>query len=272
MTKMSAPIDHTLEEHRDYLYQIVRLKLFFLHNWLKEHPEETFKSVLRRRVDIYRKCDENPGALNPVDLHFDEAPWLKLENAAEAIYNDCKDDCAAFEEQAFLVFKPSLDARCERDYLDDSVQKAYLACGCGSLKHETQLFDPENKTVTFHIANMVSPKSIFTDKDYLPRCFLTMLDAVEQKLGAKQIRTSTWLNQNPKWLALFPQEWFDNMQPPNEDVMWHYGFWGQFISARHTFNAKHAAILRQTGRLPFYPRASICTVAAMRAKIKEILA
>ena len=48
---MSAPIDHTLEEHRDYLYQIVRLKLFFLHNWLKGHPDET---ELKEAVEFFK--------------------------------------------------------------------------------------------------------------------------------------------------------------------------------------------------------------------------
>ncbi len=266
---MKIPNDHTLEEHREYLYQIVRLKLFFLHNWLREHQDETFQYVLRNRVDIYRKCDANPGGLNPVDLHFDEAPWLELENAAGDIYNSCKNDIQAFEDRAFLVFKPSLDARCERDYTDDSAQQSYAKCGCGSLKHEDALRDEE--TVAFHISNMVSPKSIFTDRDYLPKCFMKMMDAVEKKLGAKRIRTGTWLNENPKWLEYFPREWMDNMEAPLENVQWHYGFWGQFISARHTFNAKYGDILRKTGRLPFYPRVSNCSIAAMREKISTFL-
>ena len=267
---MRVPTDHTLEEHRDYLHQIVRLKLFFLHNWLREHPDETFQYVIRNRVDIYRKCDANPGALNPPDLHFDEPAWLDMENAALEIYNACKDDCQAFEDRAFQIFRPSLDARCERDYTDDSSQQAYIKCGCGSIKHEDVLCNQETKTVSFHISNMVSPKSIFTDKDYLPQCFMKMLDAVEQKLGAKNIRSGTWLNENPKWLAFFPQEWLDNMGPRNENVLWHYGFWGQFISARHTFNAKYGAILRQTGRLPFYHRVSSCSIAAMREKLSSL--
>ena len=47
----------TLSEHRQYLHQIVRLKLHFLHGWLRAHPEETFAYGLRNRVDIFRKTD-----------------------------------------------------------------------------------------------------------------------------------------------------------------------------------------------------------------------
>ena len=52
---MEEPKIKTIGEHREYMHGIVRLKLFFLHRWLKEHPEETFQNALRNRVDIYRK-------------------------------------------------------------------------------------------------------------------------------------------------------------------------------------------------------------------------
>ena len=42
---MPSPQAHTLEEHRDYLYQIVRLQLFFLHRWLSAHPEWADKDI-----------------------------------------------------------------------------------------------------------------------------------------------------------------------------------------------------------------------------------
>ena len=32
----------TIEEHRNYLYEIVKLKLFFLHRWMAEHPDEKY--------------------------------------------------------------------------------------------------------------------------------------------------------------------------------------------------------------------------------------
>lgn len=259
---MSFQEAHTLEEHRDYLYQIVCLQLFFTHFWLERHPEETFSSVLRNRVDIYRKTNANPETLNPRELHFEEEPWLVMERAAEDVYRRFKDDRAAFEREAFLVFKDSIDARCERDYLDTSALAAYQ---CGSLRHENAL-SMDGATVVFHIANAVSPKSIFSDPDYLPGCFRKLLDVAE-RMGAERIGTHSWLNDNPKWQALFPREWMENMRERNKNVQWHYGFWGQFISARHTYNRKYGDYLRETGEFPFYPRYACCRIESMRRKL-----
>lgn len=258
---------HTLEEHRDYLYQIVRLQLFFLHRWLKEHPDENFRDAIRNRVDIYRKTNANPQGLNPTECLFDMPGWKAMEDESEILYRKYKDDGQMFEDQAFLVFRPSLDARCERDYLDNSRLAAYQ---CGSLRYETSL-QADGKTVGFHIANAVSPRSIFDDPAYLPNCFIQLMDETEEKYRAERISTSTWLNSMPRWLELFPQEWMDNMSAANKNVQWHYGFWGQFISARHTFNRKYGDILRRTGELPYYPKASSCSIQTMRKHLKRFV-
>ena len=84
---MSFPQQKTLEEHRQYQYEIVRLQLWFLHHWLSEHPDETFKYVLRNRVDIYRKTDVNNGNINPVTLHWEYPEWQQMEKESERLYN-----------------------------------------------------------------------------------------------------------------------------------------------------------------------------------------
>lgn len=263
---MPSPQSHTLEEHRDYLYNIVKLMLFYVHFHLENHPEETFQYVIRERVDIYRKTDANPGPLTPGELFFDEKPWLDMENAAFEIYQKCRNDRAAFEKEAFEVFRQSIDDRCERDYYDCSPQDRYQ---CGSLRYDIPAEGCD--TVTFHIGNAKAPDSIFTDPRYLPECFFKLLDVAENILKAKYIRTGSWLNGNKHWLKYFPQEWVDNQQPENTNVKWHYGFWGQFISARHTFNAKYGNILRETGKMPFYPRTCKCSIAAMRKHLENYL-
>lgn len=257
---------HTLEEHRDYLHKIVHLKLFFLHQWLEEHPTETFREVIRTRVDIYRKTNANPQTLNPSECFFDAAPWMTMENAAYECYRQNQNNRAAFEQQAFEVFRPSLDARCERDFRDQARLAHYQ---CGSLRYETALSN-DGVTVGFHIANAICPNSIFEDPAYLPQCFARLLDAVEA-MGARKIATSTWLNANLHWLSLFPPEWINHLSGPNTNVQWHYGFWGQFISARHGFNEKHGNYLRTTGEFPFYPRYSTCGTESMRKSIARFL-
>lgn len=167
----NPPAGHTLAEHREYLHEIVRLQLFFLHGYCREHPEEAFRDVLESRVDIYRKTDANPGPADPAECFFDREPWLSMRKACEMLYRKHQDNREAFELEAFEVFRKSLDARCRRDWLDRSSLDGYQ---CGSLRHESAL--RENKVMFFHIANAVSPRSFLDDAEYLGGCFLRLLD------------------------------------------------------------------------------------------------
>ena len=254
----------TIDEHRDYLHEVVRLKLFFMHDWLARHPGETPVDVLRKRVDIYRKTDANPGALNPATQEWDSDAWQALERPLLECYARRRHDIAAFEREGFEILRPSLDARCERDFLDDSALRAYQ---CGSLRFN--IYKEPTARVGFHIANAVCPRSIFDNPHYLPACFLALMEQVEARYGATEISTGTWLNGHQKWLELFPREWRDNMSPPIEDVQWHYGFWGQFISARGTYNRRLGDYLRQNRRLFYYPRGSYVAIAAMRQHLLD---
>lgn len=250
----------TLEEHRGYLYDIVHLKLFFLHSYLSEHPEELFEDAIRNRVDIYRKTDANPGLHTPSEVFFDAPAWRDMELEAKALFDKYKSDKAAFEDTAFAVFKPSIDARCERDYYDNSVLARYQ---CGSLRHELALAD-DGKTMVFHIANAIRPRSIFEEPSYLKECFARLLDVSQNEFGAERISTGTWLNSHKAWLSYFPEEWFENMSHDHENVNWSYGFWGQFINSRGTFNEKYGEKMRMTNRFPYYPRTSSCSIKNMR--------
>ena len=253
----------TMEEHRDYLYKIIRLKLFFMHGWLAGHPGESFVDVLQKRVDIYRKIDANPGALNPSAIDWRVPAWLELEQALVRVYELNRGSVSRFEEEGFPVLRPSLDARLERDYRDRSALQAYQ---CGSLRYN--VYSEPTKEVVFHIANAVSPKSIFDDPLYLPCCFMILMEQVEVQYQAECIQTGTWLNSHSKWLELFPQEWHDNLSAPDTNVQWHYGFWGQFITARGTFNDKLGDYFRTNGKHRYDLRSSKCTLAAMRRHLK----
>ncbi|NMA43369.1 MAG: hypothetical protein GX946_08300 [Oligosphaeraceae bacterium] len=265
---MSTPKLTTLAEHRQYLHEIVKLKLFFLHRWLQQHPNENFRDVLRNRVDIYRKTDCNKGWLNPKDIDWEAEDWLLLERKAEDIYTSCRDDCEKFETLAFEVFKDSLDARCERDFHDNSAREGYQ---CGCLRYNLELSKNNAlPTLTFHIANFLSPESFFDYPGYVRDSFNRLLDAAEKQFQAEYIGTTTWLNSLPKWLELFPDEWVNNLGEEITGVAWNYGFWGQFITARKTFNFKYGEILRKSGKLPYYPRTSYCSIKNMRLKIKNL--
>ena len=255
----------TLEEHRGYLHGIVKLKLNYLHRFLSENPSFDFRTALRTKVDIYRKTDANPEGLNPATYHFTDSPWLLMENAVKELFESGV-DAATFERDGFKIFGQSIDARCERDFLDRSGLSGYQ---CGSLRHELALGE-DGASVSFHIANAVAPHSIFEDGKYLRDCLYLLCDAVELLYGATRVRTHSWLNQNPHWLQYFPAEWLENRTEPACDVQWHYGFWGQFISSRGTLNEKAAEHLRSTGRMMYYPCASSCSIQWLREHLSHM--
>jgi hypothetical protein len=255
----------TFDEHRAYLQQMVWLKLWFVWHWLRAHPEETFHMVLRERVDIYRKLDMNPGGLNPAQIDWAEPRWAALEAEAERLYLIHRGDANSlrFESLAFEVFRAEIDARARRDFADTAGLSPYTY---GSIRFDGPA---EGATRVFmHIGNTVTPDSIFSDPAYLPNCLLETMTRAEA-LGATELETFTWLNSDPRWLALFPAEWQAHLGEPDPNILWHYGFWGQFVTARGTFHARRAQQLRETGQFPYLPRASWCSFATLREHLAE---
>lgn len=254
----------TLEEHLDYLEKVVQLKLFFLHYYLETHPEESFRDVLRRRVDIYRKT-----ALNEIhglcpEPNFEDPRWQKMEDAAEAVYLRTKDDRAAFEREAFEVFRESLRERAPLDY---EVCWTPQERPFGTIIPE-QALQPDGKTLSIHIANDIAPRSPFEDPDYIPGC-LEKVVAHAEKLHAEYISCSSWLNDHPLWCRNFPPSWLENMSEPEPQIEWHFGFWGQFISSRKTFNEKYGARMRATCQFPYRLRNTRCTLAELKSFLAD---
>ena len=266
---MNTPKPTNLDEHRDYLRQVVRLKLWFLWHWLRAHPDDPFEEAIRKRVDLYRKTDINAGTMNPPAPQFDDPLWLALEKETRARFERHRGDAAAvdFEDEAFRVFQETVDRRAERDFQEKPYVLAYK---CGSIN-----YDPPSKErpthVGIHIANALRPRSIFDDRRHLPECLLAMTDKAEKEFGAESVGTFTWLNSAPRWLELFPPEWTAGRGPEDKNVQWHFGWWGQFINARGTFNAKLGARMRETGEFPYWPRYAECRFDALRHHLNTYL-
>jgi len=255
-----------MDEHRYYVYQMVHLELFFLWNWLQDHPDESLSSALRKRVGIYRKTAVNTDLITPVTLHYDSAEWLAYERDLQKLFEKHNDNVQAFEDDGFEIFHGTLDKRLPIDFAN---KKTVVGFQCGSLRYNTADEGEICKTIGFHIANALQPESFFADPQYLPKCLIKLMQETEAKYSSTHLSTGTWLNSLPKWLELFPQEWQDNMSEPDTDIQSHYGFWGQFITARGTFNYKYGKILRKTGKLPFYRRTSSCSFEAMKKHLKD---
>jgi hypothetical protein len=255
----------TLDEHKEYLREIVKLKLFFLGQWMSLHPDESFKDALRNRVDIFQHTSANPDSIYENKRDFDSSPaWLEMEEKLEKVFLQCKNSLAKFEAKGFEIFDQSIQSRPESDLHDRIGLRGYQ---CGSLRYNE--YDKETEIVDFHIANALAPESIFSNPRYLPDCFMDLMKQTEEKYNASVLRTNTWLNSHPVWLKYFPNEWQRNMSSEGTNIQWHLGFWGQFITARGTFNYKVAEYLRKTGKFLYYPRMSSCSFSAMKQHLNK---
>jgi len=257
-------------EHLDYLTSSVRLMMWFAWYSLDEHPEETFAGTIRNRTDLWRRTFLNPDYIDVPHPGVDSPEWADLLNSLESIYvrNREKGSASAFENEALAILVPYLTPRVERDLNDIRNKVDLVHYQCGSLRYA---LEPElgcRQRIGFHIANACYPASPFDDPLYFPHCFMDLMDQCEDKFQVTEISTETWMNSYPRWLKLFPPEWLEHMSPPNYDVQWHYGFWGQFVTARRTFNHKLGCQFRDTGRIPFPPRSSWCTIKAMRKHLR----
>ena len=254
--------DKTFEEHLRYLRQIVKLKLWFVGDWLSNHPEEDLSFVLRWRVDIFRKTVFWRGSGFPTIADLNVSAWLALEQKVQAIYEETRHalEPAVFERKAFAVVWGAVEANALDDYKASLANKGFQCSSLGYAPPSTA----NPGLVSVHITNALQPRSIFTDRTYLPLCLHCVMDKAEAEYGASSLATGSWLNSYPQWLELFPQEYLDNMEPEEEQVWCGLGFWGQFLTARGTFNAQRGRLLRETGRLPYPRRYSRCSFEAMR--------
>jgi len=257
-----------MAEHGEFLTEMVKLQLWFIWAWRQRHPEESFQHVIRTRVDIFRKTDINAGPSKNTKTagDFTLPAWLDLETRAEALCREAG-SADAFETRAWELFRSTVEARIGRDFAEGDNLDNYQ---CGSLRYNIP--KPEEVRVFFHIGNRIAPRSIFEDPAYLPGCFFQLMDETENKFGARELDTSTWLNSYPRWLALFPQSWQDHSTLHSEEVGWSLGHWGQFVSAKGTFNHKHGKLMRQTGELPFKVRVSWCSFRDLRDHLHRYLA
>lgn len=259
----------TFEEHWEYLVEIVKLKLWFVHHWLDSHPEEDFSFVLRWRVDIFRKSVFWRGQGFPTSADFDVPGWSALEQQVQTLYEEtcCDTDSSAFESEAFKVVWKVVEANVFHDYQASLADKGFQ---CDSLRYDSPVAESP-RVVPFHITNALQPYSIFGDKAYLPQCLFCLMDKAEAEYNANGLGTGTWMNSHPRWLALFPEQYLDNMGPEEEEIWFEQGFWGQFVNARGTLNGKRARAFRETGRLPYPRRYSWCSFGAMRAHLNTYL-
>lgn len=119
----------------------------------------------------------------------------------------------------------------------------------------------------FHIANNRYPESFLADPRWLAGDLLALAD-VAQEHGFTALGTTSWLNENPRWLAAFPQAW-SLRRSGDYDIGPHLGCWGQVLTSRQTLAPAAVEHLRATGEFRYRMRTSWAWLDEVRRSAAE---
>lgn len=236
----------TVEEHKYYLNEIVKLSLWILADYYNKNKVDDFKELIDRKTPLYNHTTFNKHHL--LDVSKPKPPiWdeikVKLHNLI--LKNS---DPKVFEQWGYELLKPYIDGRAERD-----IHNLHLIePGEEDLEESWVRYDLDGKgdKLELHIENSLYPKSFLSDKDHFYKMLrIAVNDA--KKYGYKILCAHTWLNSYSKFLDLMPKEWNESRSDTHYDIWFHLGFWGQFFRSNDTFNEKTAAHLRKTGRIKY---------------------
>lgn len=270
----------------EFLREFTKTQLFFAGLWAARYPDESMSSIIAGRTlistftvyqleQIYDWPTFHPhnlaqwtqvligweelwegivGRASDHILHNKPKEARELSWATDGERDRALDLAAQFEQGAInYVEARGIDLwsdRVERDMTFLESGKLFEAYRGSCINYPTPIGEKAIKEgLEFHIANDRYPDSIMRDPLYIQRSLLTMAeDALAA--GCNEIKTFSWLNSLPKWVALFPQEYRDSIDGGTLDVEGHLGFWGQFISSRQTLSRSSDRILRSEGRFP----------------------
>ena len=257
----------TLEEHILSIETMARLCFFYASRWLKGEfaPEKSMSECVSKHTPL----------LFHGLIHYDMEKWQEIPLCR--LIMETADKLAPlppdlFEEEMWALCGKEINARAEETYPDSRGVGTPPSWNCGTLKYDPPRAETP-RTCAFHIYNTVSPHSIFEDPEYLILCFKLLMKETELRYGADTLTTTTWLNDRPRWLAFFPEEWQQNLSPRDEKRIpgVTVGDWGPIINARGCINPKWEALIRETGHLPYCVRTGFCSYTAMRRHLDELL-
>ncbi len=253
----------TLAEHKEYVEQLARISFFFARYLKAKMPDQAVGELLRDHAPLFFHGLNYRDYLTKWDNP--DCQWI-MRRANELGHYALPE----FEERMYAEIKNLAMERAERFYPESVGVGAPPDYNAGSLKYDAPLKVLPPNQCNFHIANAIAPQSIFDDPAYLPRCFRELMDKSAKQYGYDTLRTVTWLNDNPRWLKLFPEEWLANLSPRTDEVGWTFGNWGQVVSGRGTFNKKAGQFVRTTGTLKYKARYSRCSFAALRKHLDSL--
>lgn len=256
----------TITEHREYVEKMARLSFFFARRLCEKTPGTSVGECVRDRTPLFFH------ALNYRDY---QTKWNNPDCRSIITRADEMGDLSPtdFEERMFVEVYDLAMARAEAFYPTSVGMPGYLTSewNVRSLKYDPPKPNLPANWCCFHIANALAPRSIFDDPRHLPECFLELMERSAKEHGYDALFTGTWLNDYPRWLALFPEEWRTNLSERRDTTGWSFGNWGQLVTARGTFNDKAGQYAREHVTPKYKVRTSHCSFDAMRAHLRTLL-
>ena len=248
----------TFEEHCEFVEDLCRICFYTAYKFQEKLPDKSLGDVLREHTPFYYHALElEQNAILP---GFE---ILKADSAEE------------FEEKMWDQIRNLALHRAARYYKSSVGMSIPMYFNCGSLRYDKPLPGLPPNYCNFHIANAIAPRSIFDDPDYLAGCLLELIKRSSAEYGFDTLRTSTWLSDNERFLAYFPQSWRDNrkiqvcIEDHPEIPGWAFGNWGQVITCRGTFNRKMGAYIRENLSMKYKTYSSFCSFAELKLHLEE---
>jgi hypothetical protein len=257
----------TVEEHRYYLEEIVKVSLFVTATYCNKYPESDLYEELDRRTPIYNHTEFNKYHMFDIEQPKPKE-WFHLKKKLKEIYLKDRDP-DNFEKVAYKLIKPYIYGRIDFDIKD-------LHGDYDNDDEESWLrYDVEagSKKVELHFENALYPDSFLSDKKFFYRKLKEAAIDLKGK-GVEIVYSGSWLNSYDKFLDLLPPNWRQSRRVVVKDIEFHLGFWGQFLRSNETLNKRAITYLRENGSV-MYPEAE-CQVTIKDLEIfleskKELL-
>lgn len=251
----------TLEEHKAYLHEAVKLSLWVIADWKNGHPQEDIIWTIHERTALVNHTIFNPSSLFDYPTFIGE-DWPELRLILRELY-ESDNNPDSFEKRGYELLKPYIDGRAERDLENINCDNPFTQYNDSFIRYDLA---KKEDYLEIHMANTLYPNSFLADSEYFnDRLKRAVLDA--EKHGFKGLKTKSWLNDLPAWQRYMPEEWNSSISDRNWDIEWHLGFWGQFLTANQCFNRSLGKKFRETGKIPFPMSIAHASIKAFKEKL-----
>ena len=146
----------TLEEHKEYLRECVKLSLWVIADWKNKHPQEDIIWTIHERTALVNHTIFNKETLYDVPS-FTGDEWPKLRLKLRDIYEK-DNNIQRFEEDGFKLLEDYIYSRAEEDLIEIN--------GGNSDSWIRYDITQKEEYLEIHMENSLYPNSFIADENY----------------------------------------------------------------------------------------------------------